>query len=143
MGQTAENVAEKWQISREMQDSFAVASQIKPKLRKKLANSKMKSLLSLSKNRKGDIIVDQDEYIRYGATMEAMQKLRPAFVKDGSVTAANASGLNDGAAGALLMSVETPSHGVSRQWRASRLLRRRSRPIDYGRRPDLCLTQSP
>ncbi|MBT6525819.1 MAG: acetyl-CoA C-acetyltransferase [Marinovum sp.] len=106
MGQTAENVAEKWQISREMQDSFAVASQNKAEAAQTAGKFKDEIVPFTVKNRKGDIIVDQDEYIRYGATMEAMQKLRPAFVKDGSVTAANASGLNDGAAGALLMTVE-------------------------------------
>lgn len=113
MGQTAENVAEKWQISREMQDSFAVASQNKAEAAQKAGKFKDEIVAFTVKNRKGDIIVDQDEYIRYGATMEAMQKLRPAFVKDGSVTAANASGLNDGAAGALLMSVENAqSRGI-------------------------------
>ena len=106
MGQTAENVAEKWQISREMQDSFAVGSQNKAEAAQTAGKFKDEIGPFTVKNRKGDIIVDQDEYIRYGATMEAMQKLRPAFVKDGSVTAANASGLNDGAAGALLMTVE-------------------------------------
>lgn len=106
MGQTAENVAEKWQISREMQDSFAVGSQNKAEAAQTAGKFKDEIVPFTVKNRKGDIIVDQDEYIRYGATMEAMQKLRPAFIKDGSVTAANASGLNDGAAGALLMTVE-------------------------------------
>ena len=114
MGQTAENVAEKWQISREMQDSFAVASQNKAEAAQKAGKFKDEIVAFTVKNRKGDIIVDQDEYIRYGATMEAMQKLRPAFVKDGSVTAANAAGLNDGAAGALLMSVENAqSRGIT------------------------------
>ena len=114
MGQTAENVAEKWQISREMQDSFAVASQNKAEAAQKAGKFKDEIVAFTVKNRKGDIIVDQDEYIRYGVTMEAMQKLRPAFVKDGSVTAANASGLNDGAAGALLMSVENAqSRGIT------------------------------
>ena len=114
MGQTAENVAEKWQISREMQDSCAVASQNKAEAAQKAGKFKDEIVAFTVKNRKGDIIVDQDEYIRYGATMEAMQKLRPAFVKDGSVTAANASGLNDGAAGALLMSVENAqSRGIT------------------------------
>ena len=106
MGQTAENVAEKWQISREMQDSFAVGSQNKAEAAQTAGKFKDEIVPFTVKNRKGDIIIDQDEYIRYGAKMEAMQKLRPAFVKDGSVTAANASGLNDGAAGALLMTVE-------------------------------------
>jgi acetyl-CoA C-acetyltransferase len=103
MGQTAENVAEKWQISRDMQDELAVASQNKAEAAQKAGRFVDEIIPVTVKNRRGDIIVDQDEYIRHGATMEAMQKLRPAFIKDGTVTAANASGLNDGAAGALLM----------------------------------------
>ena len=106
MGQTAENVAEKWQISRDQQDEFAVASQNKAEAAQKAGKFQDEIVAYTVKTRKGDVVVDQDEYIRHGATMEAMQKLRPAFTKDGSVTAANASGLNDGAAGALLMSAE-------------------------------------
>lgn len=106
MGQTAENVAEKWQISRDMQDELAVASQNKAEAAQKTGRFADEIVPFTVKNRRGDIIVDQDEYIRYGATMEAMQKLRPAFIKDGTVTAANASGLNDGAAGALLMTAD-------------------------------------
>ncbi len=106
MGQTAENVAEKWQISRDQQDEFAVASQNKAEAAQKAGKFVDEIVAFTIKTRKGDIVVDADEYIRHGATMEAMQKLRPAFTKDGSVTAANASGLNDGAAGALLMSAE-------------------------------------
>jgi len=106
MGQTAENVAEQWQISREMQDEFAVASQNKAEAAQKAGKFADEITPVTIKTRKGDIIVDSDEYIRHGATIEAMQKLRPAFTKDGSVTAANASGLNDGAAGALLMSAD-------------------------------------
>jgi acetyl-CoA C-acetyltransferase len=106
MGQTAENVAEKWQISRDMQDEFAVASQNKAEAAQKAGKFDDEVIAYTIKTRKGDIVVDKDEYIRHGATMEAMQKLRPAFTKDGSVTAANASGLNDGAAGVLLMSEE-------------------------------------
>ncbi|KAG1715134.1 Acetyl-CoA acetyltransferase [Nymphon striatum] len=106
MGQTAENVAEKWQISRDQQDEFAVASQNKAEAAQKAGKFDDEVLAFTVKTRKGDIIVDKDEYIRHGATMEAMQKLRPAFTKDGSVTAANASGLNDGAAGALLMTAD-------------------------------------
>lgn len=106
MGQTAENVAEKWQISREQQDEFAVASQNKAEAAQKAGKFADEIAAYTVKTRKGDIVVDQDEYIRHGATMEAMQKLRPAFTRDGSVTAANASGLNDGAAGALLMSAD-------------------------------------
>jgi acetyl-CoA C-acetyltransferase len=106
MGQTAENVAEKWQISRDQQDAFAVASQNKAEAAQKAGKFADEIVAFTVKGRKGDTVVDQDEYIRHGATMEAMQKLRPAFTKDGSVTAANASGLNDGAAGALMMSAD-------------------------------------
>jgi acetyl-CoA C-acetyltransferase len=106
MGQTAENVAEQWQISREMQDEFAVASQNKAEAAQKAGKFDDEVIPFTVKTRKGEIIVDKDEYIRHGATIEAMQKLRPAFTKDGSVTAANASGINDGAAGVLLMSAD-------------------------------------
>ena len=106
MGQTAENVAQKWQINRDMQDEFAVHSQNKAEAAQKEGKFADEITPFTVKNRKGDIVVDQDEYIRHGATIENMQKLRPAFVKDGSVTAANASGINDGAAGALLMSAD-------------------------------------
>ena len=104
MGQTAENVAQKWQISREMQDEFAVASQNKAEAAQKAGKFKDEVIPFTIKSRKGDIVVDADEYIRHGATLEAMQKLKPAFTKDGSVTAANASGINDGAAAVMLMS---------------------------------------
>ena len=106
MGQTAENVAQQWQISREMQDAFAVASQNKAEAAQKAGKFADEIVPFTIKTRKGDVVVDSDEYIRHGATIEAMQKLRPAFTKDGSVTAANASGLNDGAAGVLLMSAD-------------------------------------
>ncbi|NNF23872.1 MAG: acetyl-CoA C-acetyltransferase [Rhodobacteraceae bacterium] len=106
MGQTAENVAEKWQIGRDTQDEFAVASQNKAEAAQKAGKFADEIAAFTVKTRKGDTVVDQDEYIRHGATMEAMQKLRPAFAKDGSVTAANASGLNDGAAATLLMTAE-------------------------------------
>ena len=104
MGQTAENVAEKWQISREMQDEFAVASQNKAENAQKLNRFEDEIVPFIVKHRKGDITVDKDEYIRHGVTIDGMQKLRPAFTKDGTVTAANASGINDGAAGVLVMS---------------------------------------
>ena len=107
MGQTAENVAEKWQISREAQDEFAVASQNKAEAAQKAGKFADEIVPFTVKTRKGDIVVDADEYIRHGATIEAMQKLRAAFVRDGgTVTAANASGINDGAAGALLMTAD-------------------------------------
>ncbi|MGR3199277.1 MAG: acetyl-CoA C-acetyltransferase [Paracoccus sp. (in: a-proteobacteria)] len=103
MGQTAENVAEKWQISRDQQDEFAVASQNKAEAAQKEGRFDDEIVAYTVKTRKGDTVVDKDEYIRHGATVEAMQKLRPAFTKDGSVTAANASGLNDGAAAVMVM----------------------------------------
>jgi acetyl-CoA C-acetyltransferase len=106
MGTTAENVATQWQISRDMQDEFAVASQNKAEAAQKAGKFDDEIAAVTLKTRKGDVVVDKDEYIRHGATMEAMQKLRPAFAKDGSVTAANASGLNDGAAVTLLMSAD-------------------------------------
>lgn len=106
MGTTAENVAEKWEIDREMQDTFAVASQNKAEAAQKAGKFTDEIVPFIVKTRKGETVVDSDEYIRHGATIEAMQKLRPAFAKDGSVTAANASGLNDGAAMTLLMTAE-------------------------------------
>ena len=106
MGQTAENVANQWEISRDMQDAFAVASQNKAEAAQKAGKFADEIAAFTVKTRKGDIIVDQDEYIRHGATLEAMAKMRPAFTKEGSVTAANASGLNDGAAATLLMSAD-------------------------------------
>ncbi len=106
MGTTAENVANQWQISREQQDEFALASQNKAEAAQKAGKFKDEIIPFVVKTRKGEIVVDQDEYIRHGATIEAMQKLRPAFAKDGSVTAANASGINDGAAAVLVMSEE-------------------------------------
>lgn len=109
MGQTAENVAEKWQISRDEQDAFAVASQNKAEAAQKAGKFKDEITAFTVKTRKGETVVDQDEYIRHGATIEAMAKLRPAFTKDGTVTAANASGLNDGAAATLLMSADEAS----------------------------------
>ncbi|MEY4984178.1 MAG: hypothetical protein RIR62_2444 [Pseudomonadota bacterium] len=106
MGITAENVAEKWQITREQQDQFATLSQHKASAAQKAGKFKDEIIPFTVKTRKGDTVVDADEYIRHGATMDAMTKLRPAFTKDGSVTAGNASGLNDGAAAVLLMSEE-------------------------------------
>ncbi|EEX13345.1 acetyl-CoA acetyltransferase [Citreicella sp. SE45] len=106
MGQTAENVAQQWQISREMQDEFALASQNKAEAAQTAGKFDDEVIPFTIKTRKGEIVVNKDEYIRHGATIENMQKLRPAFSKDGSVTAGNASGINDGAAGVLLMSAE-------------------------------------
>ncbi|MBM3614584.1 MAG: acetyl-CoA C-acetyltransferase [Alphaproteobacteria bacterium] len=103
MGQTAENVANQWQISRDMQDEFALASQNKAEAAQKAGKFKDEIIAFTVKTRKGDVVVDADEYIRHGATLDSMQKLRPAFTKHGSVTAGNASGINDGAAAVLLM----------------------------------------
>ena len=103
MGVTAENVAEKFQISRAMQDEFALSSQHKAEAAQKAGRFEEQIAAVTVQNRKGDVIVDQDEYIRHGATLNNMVKLRPAFDKDGTVTAANASGINDGAAALVLM----------------------------------------
>ena len=103
MGSTAENVARQGQITREQQDAFAVASQNKAEAAQKAGRFKDEIVPVTVKGRKGDTVVDADEYIRHGATLDAMTKLRPAFEKDGTVTAANASGINDGAAAVLLM----------------------------------------
>ena len=103
MGITAENVANQWQISREMQDQFALESQNKAEAAQKAGKFKDEIIAFTVKTRKGDVVVDADEYIRHGATLDSMQKLRPAFTKEGSVTAGNASGINDGAAAVMLM----------------------------------------
>ncbi len=106
MGQTAENIANKWSIDRAAQDAFAVASQNKAEAAQKAGKFIDEIAPVTLSTRKGDVVVDQDEYIRHGATIEAMEKLKPAFVKDGTVTAANASGINDGAAALVLMSAD-------------------------------------
>ena len=106
MGNTAENVARQWQITREQQDEFAVTSQNRAEAAQKAGRFADEIVPVTVANRKGDIVVDQDEYIRHGATLEGMVKLRPAFEKDGTVTAGNASGINDGAAAAVLMTAE-------------------------------------
>jgi acetyl-CoA C-acetyltransferase len=106
MGQTAENIASRWQITREDQDKFAVASQNKAEAAQKGGKFDGQIVAVTIKGRKGDTVVDKDEFIRFGATYEAMAGLKPAFNKEGSVTAANASGLNDGAAAIVLMTGE-------------------------------------
>ncbi|MBV9053695.1 MAG: acetyl-CoA C-acetyltransferase, partial [Hyphomicrobiales bacterium] len=103
MGNTAENVAARWQITREDQDKFATASQNKAEAAQKAGRFKDEIVPVTVKSRKGDVVVENDEYVRHGATYDAMTKLRPAFSKEGSVTAANASGINDGAAAVVLM----------------------------------------
>jgi len=106
MGVTAENVAKQWQITREQQDEFAVKSQNKAEAAQKAGKFKDEIVPYTISTKKGDVVVDSDEYIKHGVTMEGVSKLRPAFAKDGTVTAANASGLNDGAAALVVMSAE-------------------------------------
>ena len=114
MGITAENVARQWQLTRDEQDAFALASQNKAEAAQKAGKFKDEIVAVTIKGRKGDTVVDQDEYIRHGATLDAMQKLKPAFDKDGTVTAANASGLNDGAAATVLMTeAEAVRRGIT------------------------------
>jgi acetyl-CoA C-acetyltransferase len=109
MGTTAENVAQKWQITREEQDRFAVASQNKAEAARKAGRFKQEIAPVTVASRKGDIVVDHDEYVRAGTTLDAVSKLKPAFSKDGTVTAGNASGLNDGAAAVVIMSASEAS----------------------------------
>jgi acetyl-CoA C-acetyltransferase len=106
MGNTAENVARQWQITRQQQDEFAVASQNKAEAAQKGGRFKDEIAAVTVKTRKGDVIVDADEYPKHGTTLDAITKLRPAFNKEGTVTAGNASGINDGAAAVVLMSAE-------------------------------------
>src|SRR3954447_15295454 len=106
MGTTAENVAQRWQLSREDQDRFAVASQNKAEAAQKAGKFKDEIAPVTIKGRKGDVVVDTDEYPKAGVTLEGISKLRPAFDKEGGVTAANASGINDGAAALVLMSAK-------------------------------------
>jgi acetyl-CoA C-acetyltransferase len=106
MGNTAENVASKYQITREQQDEFALASQQKASAARQSGRFRDEIEPVTVKTRKGDVIVADDEYIRDDASMETMARLRPAFSKDGTVTAGNASGINDGAAALVLMSAE-------------------------------------
>jgi acetyl-CoA C-acetyltransferase len=114
MGITAENVARQWQLTRDEQDAFALGSQNKAEAAQKAGKFKDEIVAVTIKGRKGDTVVDQDEYIRHGATLDAMQKLKPAFDKDGTVTAANASGLNDGAAATVLMTeAEAVRRGIT------------------------------
>ncbi|WP_299477970.1 acetyl-CoA C-acetyltransferase [uncultured Roseibium sp.] len=114
MGQTAENVAQKWQISRDQQDEFAVASQNKAEAAQKAGKFKDEITPITVKERKSEKVVEDDEYIRHGATLESVAKLRPAFTKEGSVTAANASGINDGAAALVVMSAaEAEKRGLT------------------------------
>jgi len=113
MGNTAENVAQKWQLTREEQDQFAAASQQKAEAAQKEGRFADEIVPVTIKTRKGEIVVDTDEYPKHGTSAKALAKLRPAFEKDGTVTAGNASGINDGAAAAVLMSAaEAERRGV-------------------------------
>jgi len=113
MGQTAENVAQKWQITRDMQDEFAASSQNKAEAAMKAGKFKDEIVPVVIKGKKGDTIIDTDEFPRAGITKETLSTLRPAFAKDGSVTAGNASGINDGAAALVLMSAaEAKARGL-------------------------------
>ena len=114
MGTTAENVARQFQLTRDEQDAFAVASQNKAESAQVAGRFKDEIVPVVVPGRKGDVTVDADEYIRIGATLDSMTKLRPAFDKEGTVTAGNASGINDGAAAALLMSeAEAGRRGIT------------------------------
>src|SRR6202012_1534893 len=114
MGVTAENVAREWQITREQQDAFATASQNKAEAAKKAGKFKDEIAAVTIKGRKGDTVVDTDECIRDGVTIEGIQGLKPAFDKNGTVTAANASGINDGAAALVLMTAkEAQARGLT------------------------------
>jgi len=114
MGNTAENVAQKWQITREQQDDFALASQNKAEAAMKAGKFKDEIVPVTVKTRKGDVVVSDDEYPKHGTTLDTLKKLRPAFDKNGSVTAGNASGINDGAAALVLMSdKEAAKRGIT------------------------------
>ncbi|MCQ1837259.1 acetyl-CoA C-acetyltransferase [Neorhizobium galegae] len=114
MGITAENIARQWQLSREEQDQFAVSSQNKAEAAQNAGRFKDEIIPYIIQTRKGDVTVENDEYIRAGATLDSMTKLRPVFDKEGTVTAGNASGLNDGAAAAVLMTeAEAARRGIT------------------------------
>lgn len=113
MGNTAENVARQWQLTRDQQDEFAVASQNKAEAAQKAGKFKDEIVAHTVKHRKGETVVEDDEYIKHGVTLDGVGKLRPAFDKEGTVTAANASGINDGGAAAVLMSAaEAERRGI-------------------------------
>ncbi|MEQ9471624.1 MAG: acetyl-CoA C-acetyltransferase [Roseitalea porphyridii] len=114
MGNTAENVARQWQLTRDQQDEFAVASQNKAEAAQKAGKFKDEIVAHTVKHRKGETVVEDDEYIKHGVTLDGVGKLRPAFDKEGTVTAANASGINDGGAAAVLMSAaEAERRGIT------------------------------
>ena len=135
MGQTAENVAAKWQLSREDQDKFALASQNKAEAAQKAGRFREEIVPFTISGKKGDIVVDSDEYIRAGTTLEALAKLKPAFTKDGTVTAGNASGINDGAAVVVLMSAkDAAARGLTPLGANCRMGDRWGRSGDHGHR---------
>jgi acetyl-CoA C-acetyltransferase len=114
MGVTAENVAKKFGLTREAQDEFALASQNKAEAAIKAGKFKDEIIPFTIKDRKGDITFEQDEFPRFGATLDGLAKLKPAFSKDGTVTAGNASGINDGAAAVVLMTAaEATKRGIT------------------------------
>ncbi|MCB1481394.1 MAG: acetyl-CoA C-acetyltransferase [Rhodobiaceae bacterium] len=114
MGNTAENVAKQWQITRDQQDALALASQNKAEAAQKAGKFKDEITPVTIKTRKGETVVSDDEYIRHGATLDSLTGLRAVFEKDGTVTAGNASGINDGAAATVLMSeAEAAKRGIT------------------------------
>ena len=137
MGTTAENVARQWQITREEQDRFAVASQNKAEAAKKAGKFKDEIAPVTIKTRKGETVVADDEYIKDGVTSTSIAKLKPAFDKEGTVTAANASGINDGAAAVVLMTLGRSQEAGHHAAGPHRLVgARRRRSFDHGHRPD-------
>ena len=137
MGNTAENVASKYQITREQQDQFALGSQQKASAAQKAGRFKDEIAPVTVKTRKGDVVVADDEYIRHDASIETMARLRPAFSKDGTVTAGNASGINDGAAALVLMSAaEAAKRGLTAAGADRGVRHRRRRSGGDGHRPD-------
>jgi acetyl-CoA C-acetyltransferase len=142
MGTTAENVAKQWQLTRDEQDEFAVNSQNKAEAAQKAGKFKDEIVAHTIKGRKGDTVVDEDEYIKHGVTVEGISKLRPAFDKEGTVTAANASGINDGGAATVLMSeAEASKRGITPMARIASWATAGVDPADHGHRPDPRLTQ--
>ena len=142
MGTTAENVARQWQITREEQDKFATASQNKAEAAKKGRQVQGRDRTRHVKTRKGETVVSEDEYIREGAKVEDAAKLRPAFDKEGTVTAANASGINDGAAAVVLMSAkEAKKRKLKPLARIASWATVGRRSQDHGLRPDPRLAQ--
>ena len=137
MGNTAENVAQKFQITRAEQDAFAASSQNKAEAAQKSGRFKDEIVPVTVKTRKGDVVVDTDEFPRHGTTVETLGKLRPAFAKEGgSVTAGNASGINDGAAALVLMSAdEAKKRGIKPLGQDRVVGDHRRRSGDHGHRP--------